>query len=32
MLKLKSSHSYTHRHFFNGQTLEYIAILGKKQP
>ena len=30
-LKLHHSHSYTHRRFFNGQTLNYILILGKKQ-
>ncbi len=30
-LKLHYSCSYIHRHFFNGQTLEYIAILAKKQ-
>jgi len=29
-LKLNYSYSYIHRHFFNGQSLEYIAILTQK--
>ena len=30
-LKLENTHVYNHRRFFNGQTLEYVAILARKQ-
>lgn len=30
-LKIQATESYLHRRFFNGQPLEYVAILAKKQ-